>query len=188
MRLAGILAQDRLRDATAPTTTSPTATRPAGASTSTPSINISLATLKLGAVYGRGHRDLHERRRHGPCARRPTIRAAAATVILVPSAEAVKLFGMSAYVDFNWSKQWTSRSATASTRSTTPTSRTTAPSTRAHYASVNLLWHSGRQRAHRRRAAVGQAHRQRRQHRHDLRFQYSFHWDFSSKNIWSVFD
>ena len=47
-------AQDRLRHASARSTTSRTGTRPAGASTSAPRSSLALATLRLGVVYGEG--------------------------------------------------------------------------------------------------------------------------------------
>jgi hypothetical protein len=53
---------------------------------------------------------------------------------------------------------------------------------------VNLLWHpasnvftGGELLWGRRADNDGNAGR-------DLRFQYSFHWDFSSKNIWDLFE
>ena len=73
------------------------------------SFKVSLATFRLGAVYGRG---IASYMNDGGMDSRRTSRSspAAASIgfILVPSAEAVKLFGMTSYVDLNWSKQRTS--------------------------------------------------------------------------------
>ena len=153
----------------------------------TGSFKASLATFKLGAVYGRG---IATYMNDGGMDLGPnvTVIPRPGTLVLVPSAEAVKLFGMMAYVDLNWSKQWTSSLGYSFDQVDNTNFQDTSAFHRGQYASVNLLWHpadgvftGGELLWGRRTDNDGKSGK-------DLRFQYSFHWDFSSKNLWSVFD
>jgi len=154
------------------------------------SFNVSLATLRLGAVYGRG---IASYMNDGGMDMGPNVAVIPQPppnigFVLVPSAEAVKLFGWTSYIDLNWSKQFTS-SIGYSFDSVDNTSFQTATAFhKGQYASVNLLWHpasgvftGGELLWGKRTDNDGNTGK-------DLRFQYSFHWDFSSKNIWSLFE
>jgi len=59
----------------------------------------------------------------------------------VPSAEAVKLFGMTAYLDLNWSKKWTSSIGYSFDKVDNTNFQEAAAFHEGQYASVNLLWH-----------------------------------------------
>src|SRR5438309_4005925 len=65
------------------------------------SFNVSLATLRLGAVYGRG---IASYMNDGGMDFAPSVDVIQepGTLVLVPRAEAVKLFGWTSYIDFNW--------------------------------------------------------------------------------------
>lgn len=154
------------------------------------SFNVSLATLRLGAVYGRG---IASYMNDGGMDLAPNVAVIpppppAIGFILVPSAEAVKLFGMTSYVDLNWSKQWTSSIGYSFDKVDNTNFQDPAAFHKGQYASVNLLWHpadgvftGGEFLWGKRTDNDGNVGT-------DLRFQYSVHWDFSSKNIWSLFD
>jgi hypothetical protein len=151
------------------------------------SANVSLATLRLGAVYGRG---IASYMNDGGMDFGPNVAVVPqpGTLVLVPSAEAVKLFGMTSYVDFNWSKQWTS-SIGYSFDSVDNTSFQSADAFhKGEYASVNLLWHPVSNVFTGGELLWGERTDNDGDKGKDLRFQYSFHWDFSSKNIWSMFE
>jgi hypothetical protein len=150
-------------------------------------INISPATLRLGAVYGRG---IATYMNDGGMDLAPAINVIAQNppgFIIVPRAEAVKLFGLSAYADFAWSKQWTSSIGYSFDKVDNTNFQEPTAFKKGQYASVNLLWHpadnvftGGEFLWGKRTDADGNSGT-------DARFQYSFHWDFSSKNIWNVF-
>ena len=149
------------------------------------SFNVSLATLRLGAVYGRG---IASYMNDGGMDFGPNVAIGHDEhgFVIIPSAEAVKLFGMTAYVDFNWSKQWTSSIGYSFDQVHNTSFQTNTAFHKGQYASVNLLWHpadkvftGGELLWGRRADNDGNAGR-------DLRFQYSFHWDFSSKNLWDL--
>ena len=153
----------------------------------TSSIKISPATLRLGAVYGRG---IATYMNDGGMDLAPavSVQTYADGIILVPRAEAVKLFGMSAYADFNWSKAWTSSIGYSFDKVNNTNFQDPTAFHKGQYASVNLLWHpadyvftGGELLWGKRTDNDGNSGK-------DIRFQYTFHWDFSSKNIWDMFD
>ncbi len=162
-----------------------------GRRTSVPRSTSSLATLRLGRRLRARHRELHERRRHGSRAKRRGDSVAAAGDRLRPRAKRRGREAVRDDVPMSTSTGRSSglrRSATASTRSTIPISKTATAFHKGQYASVNLLWHppsgvftGGELLWGKRTDNDGNTGT-------DLRFQYSFHWDFSSKNIWSLFD
>jgi len=153
----------------------------------TGSFKASLATFKLGAVYGRG---IATYMNDGGMDLGPnvTVIPRPGTLVLVPSAEAVKLFGMMAYVDLNWSKQWTSSLGYSFDQVDNTNFQDTSAFHRGQYASVNLLWHPADGVFTGCELLWGRRTDNDGKSGKDLRFQYSFHWDFSSKNRWSVFD
>ncbi|HYX47504.1 MAG TPA: DcaP family trimeric outer membrane transporter [Sphingomicrobium sp.] len=154
------------------------------------SFNVSLATARIGAVYGRG---IASYMNDGGMDLAPNVAVIPAPppdigLILVPSAEAVKLFGWTSYIDFNWSKQWTSSIGYSFDKVWNTNFQTDTAFHKGQYASVNLLWHpesnvftGGELLWGKRTDNDGNSGK-------DVRFQYSFHWDFSSKNIWDLLD
>ncbi len=154
------------------------------------SFNIALATLRLGAVYGRG---ISMYMNDGGMDLAPNVAVIPSPppdigFVLVPSAEAVKLFGMTAYVDLNWSKKWTSAIGYSFDQVDNTSFQSATAFHKGQYASANLLWHpasgvftGGELLWGRRTDNDGNTGK-------DLRFQYSFHWDFSSKNMWELLD
>jgi len=154
------------------------------------SFNVSLATLRLGAVYGRG---IASYMNDGGMDFAPNVAVIpppppAIGFVLVPSAEAVKLFGMTAYVDFNWSKQWTTSVGYSYDVVDNTNFQDATAFHRGQYASVNLLWHpfdnvftGGELLWGKRTDNDGNSGK-------DVRFQYSVHWDFSSKNLWGLLE
>jgi len=153
----------------------------------TSAINVSLATIKLSAVYGRG---IATYMNDGGMDLAPAVSTIfqPPSVILVPRSEAVKLFGMMAYVDFNWSKQWTSSVGYSFDKVDNTNYQEPTAFHKGEYASANLMWHPASNIFTGGELLWGKKTDNEGKTGTDLRFQYSFHWDFSSKNIWSVFD
>ena len=151
----------------------------------TSAINISLATLRLGAVYGRG---IATYMNDGGMDLAPNVAVIPVppSLILVPSAEAVKLFGMSAYVDFNWSKQWTSSIGYSFDEVDNTNFQEPGAFHKGEYASVNLLWHPAAGVFTGPELLWGRRTDNDGNKGSDVRLQYTFHWDFSSNNIWEI--
>ena len=151
------------------------------------SFNASLATFRVGAVYGRG---IASYMNDGGMDMAPNVEVVQqpGTLVLVPSAEAVKLFGMSAYVDLNWSKQWTSSLGYSFDQVDNTSFQTETAFHKGQYASLNLLWHPASNVYTGGELLWGKRTDNDGNTGTDTRFQYSFHWDFSSKNIWSLFE
>ena len=105
---------------------------------------------------------------------------------LVPSAEAVKLFGMMAYVDLNWSKRWTSSIGYSFDKVDNTSFQSGTAFHLGQYASVNLLWHAESNFFTGAELLWGKKTDNAGNSGKDVRLQYSAHWDFSSKNIWSL--
>jgi hypothetical protein len=156
----------------------------------TGSFKASLATFRVGAVYGRGIASYMNDggMDMGPNIAVETAPPPAIGLILIPSAEAVKLFGMSAYVDLNWSKEWTSALGYSFDKVSNTSFQTATAFNKGQYASVNLLWHPASNVFTGGELLWGKKTDNSGETGKDLRFQYSFHWDFSSKNIWSLFE
>ncbi|HLO21106.1 MAG TPA: DcaP family trimeric outer membrane transporter, partial [Sphingomicrobium sp.] len=104
------------------------------------SFNLSLATARIGAVYGRG---IASYMNDGGMDLAPNVAVIPepGNLILVPSAEAVKLFGWTSYIDFNWSKQWTSSIGYSFDKVDNTNFQSATAFHKGQYASVNLLWH-----------------------------------------------
>jgi hypothetical protein len=151
------------------------------------SFNVSLATLRLGAVYGRG---IASYMNDGGMDLGPNVAVIPqpGTLVLVPSAEAVKLFGLTAYVDLNWSKRWTSALGYSFDQVHNTSFQTPTAFHKGQYASANLLWHPASSVFTGLEALWGKRTDNDGKTGHDFRMQYSFHWDFSSKNLWSLFE
>jgi hypothetical protein len=151
------------------------------------SFNVSLATLRLGATYGRG---IASYMNDGGMDFGPNVAVIQqpGQLVLVPSAEAVKLFGMTAYADLNWSKEWTSSIGYSFDQVDNTNFQTPTAFHKGQYASANLLWHpapnlftGGELLWGRRTDNDGNSGK-------DLRFQFTAHYDFSSNNIWDLFE
>jgi len=156
----------------------------------TSALKFNPATLRLGVVYGRG---IATYMNDGGMDMAPNVAVLpppppAIGFVLVPSAEAVKLFGLSAYVDLNWSKEWTSSLGYSFDKVDNTSFQTPTAFHQGQYASVNLLWHPASNVYTGGELLWGKRADNDGNSGTDVRFQYSFHWDFSSKNIWSVFD
>jgi hypothetical protein len=153
----------------------------------TSSINISPAVLRLGAVYGRG---IATYMNDGGMDLAPAVstQPGPGTIILVPRAEAVKLLGVSAYVDFNWSKQFTSAIGYSFTRVNNTNFQEPTAFHRGDYASVNLLWNPADNVMTGAEFLWGKRTDNDGEKGTDLRLQYGFKWSFSSKNIWDLVD
>jgi len=155
----------------------------------TTAINVSPAVIKLGAVYGRG---IATYMNDGGMDLAPAVAVSIVgdppTIVVVPRAEAVKLFGMHAYVDFNWSKQWTSSIGYSFDKVDNTNFQEPNAFHKGQYASANLLWHPADNVFTGGELLWGKRTDNDGSTGKDVRFQYSFHWDFSSKNIWDVLD
>ena len=145
------------------------------------------ATLRLGVVYGRG---IATYMNDGGMDMAPNVDVVflPGTVVLIPSAEAVKLLGTTSYVDINWSKQWTSSLGYSFDQVENTSFQTPTAFHRGQYASANLLWHPAAGVFTGGELLWGKRTDNDGNTGTDLRFQYSFHWDFSSKNIWRLLD
>jgi hypothetical protein len=95
---------------------------------------------------------------------------------------------MMAYVDFNWSKQWTSSVGYSFDKVDNTNYQEPTAFHKGEYASANLMWHPASNIFTGGELLWGKKTDNEGKTGTDLRFQYSFHWDFSSKNIWSVFN
>lgn len=147
---------------------------------------ISPATLRLGAVYGRG---IASYMNDGGMDMAPNVATVQqpGTITLIPGAEAVELFGMTGYVDFDWSKRWTSSIGYSFDKVNNTNYQTASAFKKGEYASVNLLWHPAPNMFTGGELLWGSRTDNNGAKGHDLRFQYTLHWGFSSKNIWSLF-
>jgi hypothetical protein len=154
----------------------------------TGSFKASLATVRLGAVYGRG---IASYMNDGGMDLGPNVDVITSDdgrLVLVPSAEAVKLFGMMAYVDLNWSKRWTSSIGYSFDQVDNTSFQTATAFHRGQYASVNLLWHAPSNFFTGAELLWGKKTDNAGETGKDLRLQYSAHWDFSSKNLWGLLE
>ena len=154
------------------------------------SAKVSLATLRLGIVHGRGiatymndgGMDLAPSAALGPV---PPIFPPNPDILgTLLSAEAVKLTGISAYVDLQWSKQLSSALGYSFTKVDNTNFQEATAFHKGSYASGNLLWMP----ADRILAGVellwGKREDNDGNSGTDLRLQSTFKFSFSSKDIW----
>jgi hypothetical protein len=153
----------------------------------TSAINISPVTLKLGAVYGRG---LATYMNDGGMDLAPAVNVIRGEdgLLLVPRAEAVKLFGMSAFADIQWAKNWSSSVGYSFDRVDNTNFQEPSAFHQGQYALANVLWTPADQVLTGVELQWGSRTDNDGNKGHDLRVQYSFKWSFSSKNIWDVLD
>jgi hypothetical protein len=153
----------------------------------TTAIKLGLATPRLGVVYGRG---IATYMNDGGMDLAPAVSTIfqPPSVILVPRSEAVKLLGVSAYVDFQWAKAWSSAIGYSFTKVENTNFQAIDAFHRGQYASANLLWTPAENVLTGAELLWGKRTDNDGDSGSDLRLQASFKWSFSSKNIWDVFD
>lgn len=148
----------------------------------TSSIIFNPVTLRLGVVYGRG---IATYMNDGGMDLAPSVSVVAQPpdLILIPEAEAVKLLGVSAYADINWTKNWTSALGYSFTKVDNTNFQEATAFHKGEYASANLLYSRDSLLAGleflwgKRTDNDGDSGT-------DTRMQATFKWSFSSKNIW----
>jgi hypothetical protein len=150
-------------------------------------IKLSLATIKLSAVYGRG---IASYMNDGGTDLAPSVSTelGPGTIILVPRAEAVKLLGLTGYVDFQWSKHWASSIGYSLTKVDNTNFQDITAFQKGQYASANLLWSPMPDVLTGAELIWGKRTDNDGETGTDIRAQYSFKWSFSSKNIWDWFE
>jgi DcaP outer membrane protein len=153
----------------------------------TSAIKFSPVTLRLGATYGKG---IATYMNDGGMDLAPAVEVFQGPdgIILVPKAKAIPLFGMSAYADLDWSKEFTSSIGYSFDKVNNTNFQDTTAFHKGQYASVNLLWHPNDRMFTGGELLWGKRTDNDGNSGHDWRFQYSFHWDFSSKNIWDAIE
>jgi hypothetical protein len=148
----------------------------------TGSANLGMFTPRLGVVYGRG---IATYMNDGGMDLAPAIATFTDgnQIVIVPKAEAVKLLGVSAYVDINWTKQWTSALGYSFTKVDNTNFQDATAYHKGEYASANLLYARDSLLAGleflwgKRTDNDGDTGT-------DTRMQATFKWSFSSNNIW----
>jgi hypothetical protein len=143
-------------------------------------------TLRLGVVYGRG---IATYMNDGGMDLAPSVDVIPQPggFVLVPEAEAVKLLGVSAYADINWTKNWTSAIGYSFAEVDNTNFQEVTAFNKGEYASANLLYSRDNLLAGleflwgKRTDNDGDSGT-------DTRMQATFKWTFSSNNIWDIFD
>jgi hypothetical protein len=154
----------------------------------TSAINImSPVSLKLGAVYGRG---LATYMNDGGMDLAPAVSVLEGEdgFLIIPRAEAVKLFGMSAFLDIQWAKNWSSSIGYSMDKVDNTNFQDPGAFHSGQYALVNVLWYPADPVMTGLELQWGKRRDNDGHTGHDLRLQYSFKWAFSSKNIWDLID
>ena len=152
----------------------------------TTAIKLGFATPRLGVVYGRG---IATYMNDGGMDLAPSVDVIfqPPNIILIPEAEAVKLLGVSAYVDLQWTKELSSALGYSFTKVDNTNFQDATAFHKGEYASANLLWSrdnilTGAELLWGRRTDNDGDKGS------DLRLQASFKWSFTSNNIWGLFD
>jgi hypothetical protein len=148
----------------------------------TGSANLGMFTPRLGVVYGRG---IATYMNDGGMDLAPSVstQPGPGTIILIPEAEAVKLLGVSAYVDIAWSKQWTSALGYSFTKVDNTNFQDVTAFHKGEYASANLLY-SRDQMLGGLEFLWGRRTDNDGDSGIDTRMQATFKWSFTSHNIW----
>jgi hypothetical protein len=157
----------------------------------TSAIKLGLPTLRLGVVYGRG---IATYMNDGGMDLAPSAELVPDPVPepdelpfnLLLDAEAVKLLGISAYVDLQWSKKLSSALGYSFTKVDNTNFQEPTAFHKGEYASANLLW-----TPHENILAGGEFLWGRRTDNDgdkgsDTRLQATFKWSFTSNNIWDL--
>ena len=100
----------------------------------------------------------------------------------------MKLLGVSAYVDLQWSKELSSAIGYSFTKVDNTNFQEVTAFHKGEYASVNLLWTPADNVMTGAELLWGQRTDNDGEKGSDLRLQGTFKWSFSSKNIWDVVD
>jgi hypothetical protein len=147
------------------------------------SLKASLATFRLGAVYGRG---IATYMNDGGMDLAPSVSVipGPGTITLVPEAEAVKLLGVTAYVDLQWSKELSSAVGYSFTKVDNTNFQDPTAFHKGEYASGNLLWTPAERIMTGIELLWGRRTDNDGDKGTDLRLQTSFKFNFSSKDIW----
>ena len=153
----------------------------------TTAIKLGLATPRLGVVYGRG---IATYMNDGGMDLAPSVSTilGPGSIILLPEAEAVKLLGVSAYVDLQWSKQWSSALGYSFTKVDNTNFQDATAFHKGEYASANVLYYPADNVMAGAELLWGRRTDNDGEKGSDTRLQASFKWSFTSKNIWDMFD
>ncbi|WP_206367557.1 DcaP family trimeric outer membrane transporter [Sphingomonas sp. HDW15A] len=153
----------------------------------TGSFKLGLATPKLGVVYGRG---IATYMNDGGMDLAPSVEVTVGPggFIIDPEAEAVKLLGVSAFVDFQWAKKWSSTIGYSFTKVWNTNFQDASAFHKGEYALANLLWYPADPVMAGLELQWGQRTDNDGDKGDDLRLQASFKWSFTSNNIWSWFE
>jgi len=151
----------------------------------TSALKFGMITPRLGIVYGRG---IATYMNDGGMDLAPAVSTVLQppNIILVPRAEAVKLLGISAYVDLQWSKQWTSAVGYSFTKVDNTNFQDATAFHKGEYASANLFYAPADNVVGGLEFLWGRRTDNDGDEGTDARMQGSFKWSFSSKNIWDV--
>jgi hypothetical protein len=152
----------------------------------TSAIKFGMATAKLGVAYGRG---IATYMNDGGMDLAPAVSVVTApgNIILVPRAEAVKLLGISAFLDLQWAKNWSSSIGYSFTKVDNTNFQDPTAFRKGEYALVNILWTPADPVLTGLELQWGKRTDNDGEKGTDFRAQYSFKWAFSSKNIWDYF-
>ena len=153
----------------------------------TTAIKLGLATPRLGIVYGRG---IATYMNDGGMDLAPAVSTVfePPNVFLLPRAEAVKLLGVSAYVDLQWTKQLSSAIGYSFTKVENTNFQADDAFHMGQYASANLLWAPADNVLTGAELLWGKRTDNDGDTGTDLRLHASMTCSFPSKNIWDVFD
>ena len=153
----------------------------------TGAVKLGLATPRLGIVYGRG---IATYMNDGGMDLAPAVQIvpdpANGQFLVVPRAEAVKLLGISAYVDFQWAKEWSSAIGYSFTKVDNTNFQEPTAFHKGDYASANLLYAPYENVLTGIEFLWGKRTDNDGNKGTDARMQASFKWSFSSKNIWDL--
>jgi hypothetical protein len=153
----------------------------------TSAIKLGMATPRLGIVYGRG---IATYMNDGGMDLAPAIsvQTIPGSILVVPRAEAVKLLGVSAYVDLQWAKQWSSAVGYSFTKVDNTNFQEDSAFHKGAYASANLLYTPLDNVLIGAELLWGKRTDNDGETGTDTRLQTTFKWSFSSKNIWDWFE
>lgn len=153
----------------------------------TAAFKLGLATPRLGIVYGRG---IATYMNDGGMDLAPSVSVIPQppSLILVPEATAVKLLGVSAYIDLQWTKQLSSALGYSFTKVDNTNFQDPTAFHRGDYASANLLYAPADNILAGVEFLWGKRTDNDGEEGTDSRMQASFKWSFTSNNIWDWFE
>ena len=153
----------------------------------TGSVKLGLATPRLGIVYGRG---IATYMNDGGMDLAPSVSVIPQppSLILIPEATAVKLLGISAYVDLQWSKQLSSAVGYSFTKVDNTNFQNETAFHKGSYASANLLYAPYDNVLAGVEFLWGRRIDNDGNDGTDARMKASFKWSFTSNNIWDWFE